>query len=275
MKLRDLLKDELTSEELSKLVTSYDVIGQIAIIEIPPELKAKEKKIGEAILHLNKNIKTVCKRIGHHSGIFRIRPVKVIAGEETTKTTYKESGVIMKLDVNKVYFTPRLSHERERIASQVKKGEVIGAWFAGVGPFPLVIAKKQPNVKIYAVELNENAFNSMQDNIRINKMQNSIKAVLGDVNEVVDDLPKFDRIIMPLPKGAENFLSKAFERANEKAVIHFYHFSNKEFPYVGFENKVKQIAKKQNKKVEIIFKRKVRPFSPSVVQVVFDILVKN
>lgn len=275
MKLRDLLKDELTSEELAKLVTSYDVIGQIAIIEIPPELKAKEKKIGEAILHLNKNIKTVCKRTGHHSGIFRIRPVKVIAGEETTKTTYKESGVIMKLDVSKVYFTPRLSHERERIASQVKKGEVIGAWFAGVGPFPLVIAKKQPNVKIYAIELNENAFKSMQDNIRINKMQNSIKAVLGDVNEVVEGLPKFDRIIMPLPKGAENFLSKAFERANEKAIIHFYYFDSKDFPYAGFENKVKQIAKKQNKKVEIIFKRKVRPFSPSVVQVVFDILVKN
>ena len=275
MKLKDLLKEKLTSNELSKLVTSYDVIGSIAIIEMPEELKKKKKEIGEVILQINKNIKTVCKRAGHHEGIFRIRPVEVIAGEKTTIAEYKESGTRMRLDVNKVYFTPRLSHERERIANQVKEGEVIGAWFAGVGPFPLVIARKQPKVLIYAIELNENAFNSMKANIELNKMQKVIKPIWGDVNKVVDALPKFDRIIMPLPKGGEDFLSKAFEKANENAVIHFYTFAKKDFPYVDSEKRIEQIAKNVKKDFEIIFKRIVRPFSPSVVQVVFDILVKN
>ena len=274
MKLKEFLKDKLAKEEIEKLITSYDTIGSIAVIEIPPELEAKEKIIGEAIIKLNKNIKTVCKRAGHHEGVFRIRPVKIIAGEETTETEYKESGVRMKLDVNKVYFSPRLSHERERIAKQVKEGEVIGAWFAGVGPFPLVIAKKQPKVKIYAIELNENAFNSMKANIKLNKMDEIIKPILGDVKEVVDNLPKFDRIIMPLPKGAEDFLSKAFERANENCIIHFYGFAKKSNPYADFEKRIKEIAKSSGRSFEIIFKRIVRPFSPSVVQVVFDILVK-
>ena len=274
MKLKEFLKEQLTREELKKLVTSYDVIGSIAIIEIPPELEAKQEVIGEAIIKLNKNIKTVCKRAGQHEGIFRIRPVKVIAGEKTTETEYKESGVRMKLDVNKVYFSPRLSHERERIAKQVKEGEVIGAWFAGVGPFPLVIAKKQPKVKIYAIELNENAFNSMKVNIELNKMQGVIKPIWGDVKEVVSNLPNFDRIIMPLPKGGEDFLSKAFEKANENCIIHFYGFAKKDNPYSDFEKRIKEIAKSSGRKFEIIFKRIVRPFSPSVVQVVFDILVK-
>jgi len=275
MNLKQALKEKLTSEELSKLVKSFDVIGSIAIIEIPKELESKEKLIAEKILKLHKNVKTVCKRAGHHSGVFRIRPVKVIAGENTTKTKYKESGVAMELDVNKVYFTPRLSHERERIAKQVKPNEVIGAWFAGVGPFPLVIAKKQPKIKIYAIELNENAFNSLKDNIRINKMQNLIKPVCGDVNQVVDELPKFDRILMPLPKGAETFLNKAFERINEKGVIHLYGFAKRAFPYDDLEKRILEMAKLKNKKIEIISKKIVRPFSPSVVQVVFDILVKN
>ncbi len=275
MNLKELLKDKLTEEEMKKLITSYDVIGSIAIIEIPPELQHKQKQIGEAIIQLNKNIKTVCKRAGHHQGVFRIRPVEVIAGENTTQTEYKESGVRMRLDVNKVYFTPRLSHERERIAKQVKEGEVIGAWFAGVGPFPLVIAKKNKKVLIYAIELNENAFNSLKANIKLNKMEEVIKPVLGDVNEVVDELPKFDRIIMPLPKGAEDFLSKAFEKASENCIIHFYTFAKKDFPYTDSEKRIKEIAKKEKKEVEIISKRIVRPFSPSVVQVVFDILVKN
>ena len=86
-------------------------------------------------VQIHKNVKTVCKRAGEHSGVFRIRPVKVIAGEDTTKTYYVENGAKMHLDVNKTYFTPRLSNDRNRIAEQVQEGEVIGAWFAGLQPF--------------------------------------------------------------------------------------------------------------------------------------------
>ena len=275
MKLRDMLKNKLSKEELSKLITSFDVIGSIVIIDIPEELEQSEKLIAEAIFSLHKNIKTVCKRAGHHDGVHRVRSIQVIAGENTTKTIYKESGVTMQLDVNKVYFTPRLAHERERIANQVKPGEVIGAWFAGVGPFALVIGKKQPDVKIYAIEVNENAFDSMKDNIRINKMQMIVKPILANVEEVVDELPKFDRIVMPLPKGGETFLTKAFERANENAVIHFYTFGKRGFPYADSEKRILEMAKKANKEISIISKKIVRPFSPSVIQVVFDILVKN
>ena len=115
----------------------------------------------------------------------------------------------------------------------------------------------------------------MKDNIRINKMQTVVKPICGDVKEVANDLPKFDRIVMPLPKGGEDFLGKAFERAVENAVIHFYTFGKRDFPYADSEKRIIEQAKNKNKEISIISKKIVRPFSPSVVQVVFDILVKN
>lgn len=274
--LKEALKGALTEKEMKSLVTSFDIIGDIAIIEIPPELSKKEKKIGKAILEVHKNVKTVCKRRGIHKGVFRIRPVKVIAGKKKTETLYKEHGVLMKLDIAKVYFTPRLSHERERIAEQVKKGEVIGAFFAGVGPFPLVIFKKQPNVKIYAVELNPDAFKYLEDNIRINKAGGAIEPILGDVRELgscCPVMPRLDRILMPLPKGGEDFLPIVFERIKAKGIIHFYQFGRKEKPYVEALRKIKAVAKGCGRKIKIIRKKEVRPYSPGVVQIVIDFRV--
>jgi len=41
--LRQALEKKLTKKEREKLISSYDVLGSIAIIEIPPELEKKEK----------------------------------------------------------------------------------------------------------------------------------------------------------------------------------------------------------------------------------------
>jgi hypothetical protein len=43
-----------------------------------------------------------------------------MSGEKRTETTHKENGVNIKLDVEKCYFSPRLSQERLRIAKLVK-----------------------------------------------------------------------------------------------------------------------------------------------------------
>ncbi|MEM0372776.1 MAG: hypothetical protein QXO69_03005, partial [archaeon] len=196
MNLRDALKEKFSEEEMKLLVSSFDIIGSIAVIEVPEELRSREAEIADAIMRVNKSVKTVCRRAGEHAGEFRVRPVEVIGGERTTETYYVESGARMHLDVNRVYFTPRLSFERSRIASLVRQGEVIGAWFAGVGPFPLVIFKKQPNVSIYAVELNPAAYDYLVENVRINKAQAAITPVFGDVREVSSALPECDRIIM-------------------------------------------------------------------------------
>lgn len=272
--LREALKGKLTKKEFSELVTSFDMIGSVAVIEIAEELEHKDKEIGKALLTIHPNLKTVCKRVGIHRGKYRVRAIKVIAGKKDTKTLYKEHGVLMKLDVNKTYFSPRLSHERERIARQVKPKEVIGAWFAGVGPFPLVIAKKQSKVgKVYAVELNPEAFRCLEENVRINKLSDKVIPVKGDVKVLASSFPKLDRILMPLPKEAVDFLPEAFSSVKKGGIIHLYSFGRREDPFSGALERISLEARKRKRRIRIIEKREVLPYSPGAVQVVVDFKV--
>lgn len=269
--LREALAGILTGREIGELTTSFDIIGDIAIIEIPEELAKKEKEIGKAVLAVHKNIRTVCSRAGAFGGVFRVRPLKIIAGKKNTETEYRESGARMRTDVAKVYFSPRLSFERERIAKQVKPGEVIGAFFAGVGPFPLVIFRRQPDVKIYAIELNPDGVRYLEGNIRLNKAEGRIIPIPGDVSEAAPKLGvKFDRILMPLPKGAENFLDAAFSTIRPNGIIHFYNFAENEKQVMEL---LEGYAKAKSRKIRIIASREVRAISPRVRQYVVDFTV--
>ncbi|MAG21676.1 MAG: tRNA (guanine-N1)-methyltransferase [Candidatus Diapherotrites archaeon] len=275
--LKDALKKKLSKREMQFLRTSYDSVGNIAVIEIPPELEKKEALIGEALLEVNPQFETVCRIVGAHKGFFRIQPVKVIAGKRNKTATYRESGCILKVNLGKVFFSPRLSHERERIAKLIKKGEVVGAFFAGVGPFPLVFAKNSEMKKAIAIELNPHAVENMRENIILNKQQERVEAVLGDVNKVVPKKykGKFDRVVMPLPKGGENFLAASISSIKSSGgVVHFYQFVPIDDPYSESLKLIREECKKQGRKCRVLSKKKVRSFSARAIQVVIDFRVK-
>ncbi|MDD5163251.1 MAG: class I SAM-dependent methyltransferase family protein [Candidatus ainarchaeum sp.] len=271
--LKEALREKLSQEEFSKLVSSFDTLGNIAIIEIPEELEKKEKLIANALLQSNKSIKTVCKKLGAHQGKFRVEPVKIIAGEKNLVATYRESGCVFKIPVGKAFFSPRLGTERMRIARQIKPGEVIGAFFAGVGPFPIVFAKNSQMEAAFAIELNPVAVKFLDENILLNKAENRIFPVQGDVKKIVPKKFKdfFHRIVMPLPKGAENFLESAMISAHPKGcVIHFYAFVPAANPYEKIFSLIEKTAKKLCKKTRILHKQKVRAFSKETIQIVID-----
>ena len=91
--------------------------------EIPKNLVKGEKNIAEGILNSHKNIKSVFKKKGAHFGTFRTQKLKLLAGKNNKETIHKEHNCQLKLDVEKVYFSPRLSNERKRIFLQVKPKE--------------------------------------------------------------------------------------------------------------------------------------------------------
>ncbi|MDD5337594.1 MAG: class I SAM-dependent methyltransferase family protein, partial [Candidatus ainarchaeum sp.] len=225
--LGEALRGVLSGEECDEVVHSFDIIGDIAIVEIPENIVAKEKKVAQAVMDVHRNVRVVAKKEGPMEGVYRVRKMKVIGGENRTETLHRESGAGMMLDVSKVYFSPRLSFERKRIAGLVKDGESILALFAGVGPFPLVIAKTKKKCNIVAIELNPVAAEYLKKNIALNKMKNII-AVEGDVGKIVPrDYENFaDRVLMPLPKDAEEFLDAAYAGAKDGAIVHFYCFAD-------------------------------------------------
>lgn len=273
--IQEALYGKLTPKELEGLVRSFDVVGDVAVVEIPEGLEKKENEIAKAVMDVHRNVKAVAKKMGPMEGEFRVRKLKVIGGEKRTETLYKEHGTRMKLDLATVYFSPRLAFERGRIAGEVKSGESILAMFAGVGPFPLVIARRKPHVKIAAIELNPAAVKFMIENIKLNKLEGSITPILGDVRKVVPK--KFakwaDRVLMPLPMGAHEFLREAFLAAKKGAVVHFYTFGRIASKYEDAKKLVKEAAKKEKRKVRIVSCRTVRPYAPDVDQVVVDFKV--
>jgi tRNA (guanine37-N1)-methyltransferase len=273
--IKEYLEEILSKKEMDKLIASFDVIGSVAILEIPNELEKKEKEIAKALMLVHGNVKTVLKKVGARTGVYRLRKLKVIAGDRNTETTYKENDCIFKLDVAKVYFSPRLGFERRRIASLVRPNETILAFFAGVGPFPIVIAKFQPKTKIYAIELNPHAFHYLKENIRLNNMDGAITPIKGDVRKIVPRKFKnfADRILMPLPKGGEGFLKYSFIAARKNCVVHFYSFASAKHPFEEKIKKIEGVANDSGRKIEVVGKRIVRPYSPGVVQVVIDFKV--
>lgn len=271
--LKEALKEKLSEREFGQLITSFNIVGKAAIIEIPDSLLKKEKAIGEALLEVNKNVEGVYKISAPHEGEFRVQPVTLIAGKKVEKAIYKESGCSFEVEIGKVFFSPRLSSERMRISKLIKKGEVIGALFAGVGPYPIIFAKHSKMGKAYAVELNPAAAKLMEKNVKLNKVSEKIEVFEGDVKKVVPKhlAGKCDRVVMPLPRGGENFLEEAFICLKpEGGVIHFYAFVEKDDPYTKPLEKIHFVAKKLGRKVKILRKEKVRSFSPSKIQVVMD-----
>ena len=267
--LKQALKPVLSTRELKLLNTSFDTIGQIAVIEIPFALEKKAKVIGEALLETHKNIKTACMKRGGHKGVFRVMRVKIIAGKKKLTTTYKEGGVKMRIHVGRVYFSPRLGTERLRIAGLAKPGETIAGFFAGVGAFPLIIAKAKA-CKIYAVELNPIGIKMMKENINLNSLKGQVIPVFGDVREVAKKMEKCDRVLMPLPKGSEDFLDAALAVAKPHAVIHFYQFAPDSDPFTAAVDKIKRAVARAKRKVKIKKKKWVRSHAPRVSQVVID-----
>ena len=225
--LTQVLQDKLPPDLLDKIPQAFDIIGDIVVIEIPPELKPYQNIIGEAILQTQKNVKTVLAKAGDISGIFRVRDYDFIAGEHKTKTIHKEFGCQYHVDIAKAYFSPRLSHEHERVASLVQDGETVVDLFAGVGPFSVLIGKRNPKVKVYAVDLNPDAVELLKVNVRVNRVENHVFPILADAREIAATKLKgiADRVIMNLPETAIDFVDAACNAIKPQGgVVHFYGF---------------------------------------------------
>jgi len=272
--LKFYLKNKLSNKQLQLVPTSFDVVGDILIFsDFPEELIKKEKIIGNTILENYHHIKTILKKTKKYSGRFRTPKLKVIAGEKRKETTCKENNVLVKLNAEKVYFSPRMASERKRIASLIKQNESVLVMFSGSGAYPLVIAKNTKCKEVYGIEINPIAHRYSLENIKKNKLENKIKLFLGDVRKVLPKLnKKFDRILMPLPKGGEYFLNLALKIIKKGGIIHFYDFLHEDEFYKA-ESKVKETCNKSNRNFRIIRVVKCGQYSPRFYRVCIDFFV--
>ncbi|MHA1130101.1 MAG: class I SAM-dependent methyltransferase [Candidatus Helarchaeota archaeon] len=270
------LQEQIPESLHSYIPKSFDIIGKIIIIEIPDELTRYDKTIGETLLKIQPQIQSVFKKVQPVRGEFRLRDVEFIAGINCSETIHRENKCNFKIDVKKVYFSPRLATEHERVATLVKNGEIILDMFAGVGPFSILMAKLR-KVKIWAVDINPAAIYYLRKNISMNKVEHMIKVFEGDVREIwkKNFNFKFDRIVMNLPSEAIEFLDIALELLKKNGVLHFYQFvPEKDYPNQCIENIGEMIEKSSRNLKKLLNIRKVRAYAPYIWHVGIDLLIE-
>jgi len=254
---------------------SFDVIGSkgqaVAVIEIPSELEPYGQAIGDALMRVQRNVRSVLSKETERMGEFRVRDMKLLSGSPDTEVVHRESGCIFKVDPRRAYFSPRESTEREKVSSKVGPGERVLVMFSGIGPFAICIAKRQPKAYCVAVELNPDAHMYCLENVRLNKLGDRVRAVLGDVREVCPTFSeRFDRVLMPLPKGAYEFLDTAIPLVKPGGVLHFYHWASRDDPFSEGERLLASAADEYGRSLEILERVRVSQYSPSAWKVRID-----
>lgn len=273
--LKKALEGILSEKEASELYSAFDQVGDIIIVRIPDSLISKKKIIGETLLENVHPARSVFYQATPVAGDFRTRSLEILAGEDNTQTEYKEYGCRFKVDVEKAFFSPRLSTERNRIAQMVQDGEIVINMFGGVGMFSIVAAKKK-KCTVYNIDLNPEAAKLCDENIRLNKkLVGTVISIHGDASQVIREhlQDKADRTLMLLPERSDEFLSSAISATKSGGIIHYYSHQHADKRQDAVQVSKQHYMEVALVKSEILGGRMVRAVGPRYYQTVVDVRI--
>ncbi len=252
----------------------FDIFGNIALIKFKAKTSAKDKKrFADKLLKDNKSVTTVLEKTRGFQGRLRKQETKYIAGEKTKEAIYRENGCVFRFNIDKTYFSPRLSNERNEIAQKIKDGDKVLVMFAGVAPYSIVIAKNSKADKIVSVEINREAGKYAKLNVELNNVKNKVNIIQGDVKKVVRRLKeRFDVIVMPRPQLKESFLKEAFLLSKKGTRIFYYDFCKQE-EIEDVVNRIKIEALRYKVKIKILKVKKAGEIAPYKYRIRVDFKV--
>jgi len=274
--LKKTLEAILSPKESDELISAFDQIGNIIIVRIPDSLLSKKKLIGETLLEQVKSAKSIFYQSSSVEGDFRIRDLEIVAGDDKTETEYKEYGCRFIVDVKKVFFSPRLSSERIRIAELVNDDEVMVNMFGGIGMFSIIAAKKK-KCTVYNIDINPDAVNLCKKNIAINKLVGNIITIHGDAFEIIRNQleNKSDRTLMLLPEKSDEFLNSAVLTTKSNGVIHYYSHIHADKKLDAPKLSELHFMEKTPVKSTILSSKIVRPVGPRFYQTAVDVRISK
>ena len=276
--IQEAVEGQIPSNLVSLLPQSFDVIGDIAVIDLRSELASYSMQIGNGIRRVNPNVRLVVRKSGEVSGKFRTRGLQILAGSGEMETVHREFSCSYLLDISSVYFNPRLSYERLRVAKQVEENEVVVDMFAGVGPYSVLIAKLQPTSRVYSIDINPSAIKYLEENTFGNRVADRVVPLLGDARELSKLKVRgiADRVIMNLPSEAGSYIDAALRTLKrEGGIVHFYQFVQRDAVVDSIKDSFKSSVIGENREVKSInFCKAIREIAPGKVQVAIDAVVR-
>ncbi len=274
-----IAEEVLGSEKAKHVWGRLELIGDIAVIKRSPEIDLEDLKlVAKALITRLPYVKSVWAAWSPVEGEYRLRSFVHLAGEYRSETIYREHGCRFKVDIRRVFVTPRLSYEHIRVAKLVRGGEVVVNMYAGVGFFSILIAKYSGAERIYSIDINPVAYHYMVENILLNKVDDRVVPILGDAVQVIERMlqGKASRVLMPLPDLALEHLPYAIKALKGDGIIHVYlhvGVGPSEDPLTTAENILYDKLRALGLKGEFLASRVVRMVGPRRYQVVVDLRV--
>jgi tRNA (guanine37-N1)-methyltransferase len=196
--------------------TSFETIGHVAHLNLRENHLPYKRLIGEVLLETLPTIETVIHKVGEVTGPFRTYDFSVVAGRPDTAVKVTESGIQMHFDVAEVYWSARLSEERQRILKyEIQPGDYIADAFCGVGAICLMAAA-QLNCTISANDWNPKAVEYLKANTVLNGVEQNFKKLsCTDAYDFLMDLGLADdkketrlpdHVLLNFPLEAPRFL---------------------------------------------------------------------
>ncbi|MHA1793569.1 MAG: class I SAM-dependent methyltransferase [Promethearchaeota archaeon] len=231
--LLELLTGQIPDDLLRFVPRSFNIIGNIIILEIPEILLPHSKQIASALHSIHPNIKTIYNKRSERTGEFRTRKMELLWGDDKPRTTHIENDVKLLVDVKSTFFDPRLSNEHSRVFSDIleknaNSGCKILDLFCGVGPFTILLAKKT-RCNIWAIDLNPAAIDLLETNIKLNKITGDrIKFYKANAMDFISNMKKdnltgfFDAIILNLPGKAHQFIEPCHSLLRQGGTLYWY-----------------------------------------------------
>lgn len=191
--------------------SSFETMGHVAHLNLPEPIMPYRHLIGQVLLEClsSSNIRTVICKTDAVNGPYRTYDFEIVAGDPSTVVQHAEHGVNLQFDVQKVYWSSRLSQERKRLVNTFQPGQVVADAFCGVGALCLQATKR--GCVVIANDWNPEAIDALKENAKRNRVKLA-SAQCGDAYEFLMDLGLNgeamlpDHVVMNYPLDAPQFL---------------------------------------------------------------------
>lgn len=276
LKFKDFLAENLREVPRSQLPSRARIIDEIALIRISEEVEPWVNEIGRLTLQYYPRVRAVYRWIGVE-GVERRPIIQHIAGESIRIVEHKEYGWRLRLDVERLMLCLGNSYERLRLARIISSDEIIIDMFAGVGQFTIPMAVTRKPRRIYAIEINPEAYKYLKDNIILNNVQDIVEPILGDCKLIVGERIRevADRIVMGYFGGTIEAVPQALKGLKlSGGIIHFHELARR-----GHEEEFVNTVYKEIQKLEyqpyVKNWRIVKSYSKTRNHVVIDIYCRH
>ena len=253
-------------EERDRLPRAFDVVGDIVLIRIPPDVTSRATEIGEALLRFVPGARIVGWDRGVQ-GSARRRQVQRIAGAGGWSTIHRENGLPIQVDVERAYFSPRLAREHARVAAEIRAADRVYDLCCGVGPFSLHVARDGRAREIVAVDSNPDAIELLRRSLVRLPGGDRVRAIEATIESFLPGRPPFEAVILNLPHEGIKYVTSVATAVAPGGRFFYYEI----VPRSEFEGRAEAVVSRLSPtgRWHVADRHVVHPYSPDADLVSF------